>query len=185
MEDTNIVALYWQRSPQAIVETDGKYGAYCRSIAYRICRSREDAEECVNDTWLSAWNAMPDKRPDRLSPFLGRIVRNHALHRVESASRLKRGGGEAALALEELEECVAAPGDPAGQVELRELERAIDRFVASLPEDARRVFLARYWYLYPVAEIAQRLGYSESKVKSLLHRTRLRLQRSLREEGLL
>ena len=185
MEDTNIVDLYWQRSPQAIVETDGKYGAYCRSIAYRICRSREDADECVNDTWLSAWNAMPDKRPDRLSPFLGRIARNHALHRVESASRLKRGGGETALALEELEECVAAPGDPARQVEARELERAIDRFVAELPEEARRVFLARYWYLYPLSEIAQRLGLSESKVKSLLHRTRIRLREQLTEEGLL
>ena len=182
MEDTNIVALYWQRSPQAIVETDGKYGAYCRSIAYRICRSREDAEECVNDTWLSAWNAMPDKRPDRLSPFLGRIVRNHALHRVESASRLKRGGGEAALALEELEECVAAQGDPAGQIELRELERAIDRFVASLPEDARRVFLARYWYLYPVAEIAQIVGRSETAVQTQLYRARKLLKKALGEE---
>lgn len=93
MEDTDIVELYWQRSGQAIAATDEKYGPYCRSIAYRICRCREDADECVSDTWLSAWNAMPDKRPERLAPFLGRIARNHALHRVESQTRQKRGGG--------------------------------------------------------------------------------------------
>ncbi len=185
MEDTDIVELYWQRSAQAIAETDGKYGPYCRSIAYRICRSREDADECVSDTWLSAWNAMPDKRPERLAPFLGRIARNHALHRVESQTRQKRGGGEAALALDELAECVAGAEDVAQSYERRELEEAVDRFVASLPEDARRVFLARYWYLYPMEEIARRLGFSESKVKSLLHRTRLRLRRHLTEEGLL
>ena len=185
MNDTEIVDLYWQRNSQAITETDKKYGGYCQSIAYRICRSAEDAEECVNDTWLRAWNAMPDKRPQVLSPFLGRITRNCALSRVEARGRQKRGGGEMALALEELADCVAASGDVARQYEARELEQAVNRFVSALGEEERRCFLARYWYLLPVGEIAKRLGYSESKVKSMLFRTRKRLHRRLTEEGLL
>lgn len=183
MNDTEIVDLYWQRNSQAITETDKKYGGYCQSIAYRICRSAEDAEECVNDTWLRAWNAMPDKRPAALSPFLGRITRNCALSRLEARGRQKRGGGETALALDELEDCVAASGDVARQYETRELEQTINRFVESLRDDERRCFLARYWYLLPVAEIAKRLDFSESKVKSMLLRTRRKLHGYLTEEG--
>ena len=133
MEDAAIVGLYWQRDPRAIEETDRKYGGYCRAIAQRICQSRDDGEECVNDTWLSAWNAMPDKRPDRLSPFLGRIVRNHALHRVEAAGRLKRGGGETALCLEELADCVAGTGSAEALLEQKELAAVIRQKACARP----------------------------------------------------
>ena len=96
MDDKSIVDLYWQRSDKAIEETASKYGSYCRTIAYNILANAEDSDECVNDTYLSAWNSMPDKRPDRLSPFLAKITRNHALHKYENNHRLKRGGGETA-----------------------------------------------------------------------------------------
>ena len=163
MQDKGIVALYWQRDPQAIEETDSKYGSYCRAIALRICQNREDAEECVNDTWLSAWNAMPDKKPERLSSFLARICRNHALDLVEAKGRLKRGGGECALALEELENCAAGSGS-AEQI-----------FVSAMKTEERRVFLARYFYLVPIAEIARRCGCRESRIKSMLYRSREKL----------
>ena len=106
MEDAAIVELYWQRSDQAIAETEQKYGRYCRSIAGRICRRAEDAEECVSDTWFRAWNLMPDKRPSRLSVFLGTITRSLALDRIKAETRQKRGGGETDLALDELTECL-------------------------------------------------------------------------------
>ena len=184
MEDAEIVDLYWQRSEQAIEETERKYGAYCRHIARSVCNDREDAEECVNDTWLGAWNAMPDKRPSRLSTFLGRICRNLAIHVVERRGRLKRGGGELPLALEELGECLADTQDVERDYELREFRQAIGDFVAGLSRPERQVFVARYWYLAPVAEIAERMHFSQSKVKSMLYRLRERLGRYLKEEGL-
>ena len=183
MEDAAIVGLYWQRDPRAIEETDRKYGGYCRAIAQRICQSREDGEECVNDTWLSAWNAMPDKRPDRLSPFLGRIVRNHALHRVEAAGRLKRGGGETALCLEELADCVAGTGSAEALLEQKELAAVIRGFLGALTQKERRIFLARYFYLLPVREIAARLGCRQGTVKSSLFRSREKLRSTLAKEG--
>ena len=184
MKDTEIVELYWQRSQQAIPETETKYGKYCRAVAYKVLENREDAEECVNDTWLSAWNAMPDKRPDRLGAFLAKITRNHAISRALEKSRLKRGGGELPLALDELEDCVPGGGDPEAALEARELERLLSRFLEAQSETERRVFLARYWYLTPVAEIAERFGFSQSKTASMLHRTRKKLRRLLQEEGL-
>lgn len=184
MEDHAIVELYWQRSDSAILETEKKYGSYCHSIAYGICASHEDAEECVNDTWLKAWNLMPDKRPRLLSVFLGGITRNYAIDRYRSDTRQKRGGGETALALDELAFCVPAAEDTESLFEAGELERAIDSFTASLPETERRIFLARYWFVLPVAEIAARLDMSQSRVKSSLFRVRKRLRTFLKGEGL-
>ena len=184
MEDAAIVELYWQRSDQAIAETEQKYGRYCRSIAGRICRRAEDAEECVSDTWLSAWNAMPDARPQVLGAFFGALARRHAINRWKSRTRKKRGGGEIPLALEELSECIPSDQDPERRVEERELAAAIRLFVDELNEQERRVFLARYWYLAPVEEIARRMDFSRSKVKSMLFRLRGRLRERLTEEGL-
>ena len=184
MKDTEIVELYWQRSERAIPETETKYGNYCRAVARHVLENEEDAEECVNDTWLSAWNAMPDKRPDRLGAFLARIARNHAVSRALGRTRLKRGGGELPLALDELEECVPGGEEPERALEAKELERALRRFLRELPETERRVFLGRYWYLTPVAEIAEAFGFSQSKTASMLHRTRKKLRRMLQEEGL-
>ena len=184
MTDSEIVDLYWQRSERAIAETDNKYGRYCHHIAYAVCSDRQDAEECVNDTWLRAWNAMPDKRPSLLSTFLGRITRNLAINRLEKRTRQKRGGGETPLALDELAECLPSEADPVREIELQELREAVHRFVEGLGETEQKVFVARYWYLASVEEIAQRMNFSRSKVKSMLYRLRGRLRERLTEEGL-
>lgn len=185
LEDAAIVELYWQRSERAIAETQLKYGAYCRSIAEGICLSERDADECVNDTWLAAWNSMPDKRPSRLNTYLGCLTRHLAISRRRAERSEKRGGGETALALEELSECLPSRSDPVRELEARELGETVRRFVGELSEDERHVFLGRYWYLLPIGQIAGRLGWSESKTKSLLHRLRKRLKRRLEEEGFL
>lgn len=184
MEDREIVDLYWQRSDRAIRETERKYGRYCQTIAYNITASREDAEECVSDTWLAAWNAMPTKRPAKLSAFLGRVVRNLALDRLRGEMRQKRGGGELPLALEELAECVPGGGSAEQAVELQELSAAVAAFVRALPEPEKQVFAARYYALVPLRVIAEKSGFTQAKVKSMLHRTRLRLRAELEEEGL-
>ena len=184
MEDKDIVELYWQRADAAIAESARKYGRYCHRIAYNICGTDEGAEECVSDTWLQAWNRMPDQRPSRLAAFLGCITRNLAINRLRAAQRQKRGGGETALALEELGECLSPAPGPEQRVEERELEQAVGRFVAALPEAEKRIFVLRYWYLAPVAEIAERLRCSQGKIKSSLFRTRKKLGRYLQEEGL-
>ena len=184
MEDWQIVELYWQRQSAAISETAAKYGAYCRTVAYNILSSAEDAEECVNDTYMSAWNAMPDKRPERLAPFLGKITRNHALSRMRSRARQKRGGGELALALEELDQCIPSRSDVEREVEQRELAAAVSAFIDGLPEPDRQVFVSRYWYLAPVDEIAEKFGFSRSKTASMLFRCRNRLKKILVQEGL-
>ena len=185
MDDTAIVDLYWQRSDRAISETEQKYGQFCHSIAYRICLDHADAEECVNDTWLSAWNAMPDARPSALSAFLGAITRNHALDLFRRKKRGKRGGGETALALEELDECVPSSADVQRQVEEVEFTRCIDRFLAALPAADRHVFVARYFFLASVTEIAEREHCSQGGIKMRLYRLRGKLKICLEEEGYL
>ena len=184
MEDEKIVDLYWQRSPAAIEETDKKYGGYCETIAYNILHSREDAEECLDDTYMAAWNAMPVNRPQRLSPFLAAISRNIALKRARDRSRAKRGGGELRLCIEELSEVIPSGADVEREVEAKELSRLVNGFVSELSQAERRVFLSRYYYMLPVREIARRLGFSESKVKSILYRTRKKLLCFLEKEDI-
>ena len=184
MNDRDIVNLYWERSEQAIVETEKKYGRYCHIIAYNILNSSEDSEECVNDTWMSAWNAMPDKRPERLSPFLAKITRNFALTTIVRRTAKKRGGGETGLALEELDECVASNYDLEQEIEGRELSQAIDHFLDSLPEEEQLIFLGRYWFLATEQEIAEKTGLSRSGVAAALKRTRNKLKTYLITEGL-
>ena len=185
MEDAAIVGLYWDRDQRALEESAAKYGPYCRSVAYGILRSREDAEETVNDTWLRAWNSMPPHRPQGLGAFLGRITRGLSLDRWRRRNAGKRGGGEPALALEELAECVSAGGSIQETLEARELGALIDRFLAGLPPVERQVFVRRYWYLEPVEGIGRRFGFSRSKVKSMLGRTRGGLREFLRGEGIM
>lgn len=185
MDDEQIVALYWERSEQAIPETDRKYGNFCRSIADNILQCREDTQECVNDTYLSAWNAMPPHRPSILSAFLGKLARRIALDRLRSRTRLKRGGDTVTLALEELQECLAGGAEPERELEHRELVCALNRFLDRLPADQRRIFLCRYWQLDDIRTIARRYHMTESKVTSMLHRTRKKLRSGLEEEGFL
>ena len=185
MEDEQIVQLYWERSYRAISETAYKYGTYCRSIAQNILQNPEDAEEIVNDTWLGAWNAMPPHRPGVLSTFLGKLTRRISIDRFRTRTRHKRGGDTVTLALEELNECVPGGQDIQQELEQRELERAIDRFLDTLPDRERRIFLCRYWYLDDIAAISARFGFTRSKVKSMLYRIRNKLRTHLQEEGYL
>ena len=157
MEDSAIIDLYWAREERALSETDAKYGGYCRSIAHNILKNREDSEECVSDTWLHAWNAMPPQRPSILSSFLGRITRNLSFDRCRRQNAEKRGGGSLPLALDELSECVPAPGRVEQALEARELAEAIDRFLRTLPERECSIFLRRYWYVDSVQDIAARV----------------------------
>lgn len=184
MEDGEIIALYWARSESAIAETAGKYGAYCRSIAYHILCDAEDTEECVNDTYLHAWNAMPPQRPSRLSAFLGKITRNLSLDKYGYKMAAKRGGGQMPLVLDELLECIPVQGSVEQELEDRELVELLNHFLATLLPRNRNVFLRRYWYLNSVREIAADYGLGESNVKMILLRTREKLRRYLEKEGI-
>ncbi len=184
MEDKQIVDLYWARSEKAISETADKYGRYCYTIAYNILHSNEDSEECVNDTYLHAWNAMPDQRPNKLSAFLGRITRNLSLKRWEKYTAKKRGAGQVPLALNELQECIPATNQTDSVADDIVLTDVLNRFLASLTAEKRNIFMRRYWYLSPVAEIASDLAISESKVKMSLLRSRNELKQLLEKEGI-
>ena len=182
MEDGQIIDLYWQRSEEAIARSEEKYGAYCRAIALQILRIAEDAEECLGDTWLAAWNAMPPRRPAVLRTFLGRLTRNLSLNRALQKHAQKRGGGEVSLALDELREC--AGGDTAEEAfEAAELGRLIDRFLRGLSASECNLFLRRYWYLDSIDMLAARYGLRPGAVKTRLHRTREKLRTFLRKEG--
>lgn len=184
MEDSQIVELYWARDEEAIRHTADRYGAYCYAIAYNILSVREDSEECVNDTYLDAWNSMPPHRPGILSAFLGKITRRIAIDRWRESHAQKRGGGEMALALDELSECIAAPNDVRREVETAEVAAQVRRFLGTLPDLERRVFVRRYWHMESIAALAERFGCGQSRIKSMLHRTRLKLQKHLREVDL-
>ena len=181
MEDREIIALFWARSQEAIRETARKYGAYCGAIIRRVLGDGRDAEECLNDTWLGAWNAMPPQRPNRLNIFLGRIARNTALDRWSYNHAQRRSSGFEAV-LEELAECVG--GTPLEEtLEARQLGEAISAYLDAVSPTARQVFLRRYWYCDTIPEIAAAAGFTRSKVTYLLHRTRKGLRTYLLEEG--
>lgn len=183
MDDARIVALYWDRSDEAIPETASKYGRYLTSISYNILASREDAEECVNDTYHDAWNSMPPHRPSILSTFLGKITRRISIDRWRKLTADKRGGGALALAMDELEECVSSSGSVEDEIERKELARLFNDFLNLLPTTERRVFLCRYWYMDSIQSIAKQFGFSRSKVASMLHRIRAKLRTVLEKEG--
>ena len=185
MDDKNILKLYWSRSEQAIEETDRKYGHYCYQIAYNILGNREESEERVSDAYLAAWNHIPPEYPHILSAYLGKITRNLALKRWRSLKAEKRGGGQTNLALEELDQCLSDGKSLEEQVDGKELAKAINQFLDVLEERERSVFLCRYWYFHSIEEIAQQFSFSKSKVTSMLYRTRGKLQKELKKEGLL
>ena len=180
MEDRDIIALYFARAESAIAETAAKYGGYCRAIASRILKSPEDAEECLSDTWLNAWNAIPPQEPNCLRLFLGRITRNLALDRY-TYRRAEKRNAEFDAVLEELSQCVG--GSAEADFDAALLGEAISRYLASCKQVQRQVFLRRYWYGDSIAEIAKAFSFTEAKVKSMLHRARQGLRAFLREEG--
>ena len=183
MDDKSIVDLYFSRSQDAITQTDKKYGPYCYSIAYNILTNKEDAEESVNDTYMTAWGAIPPRRPSVLSTFLGKITRHISIDRWRERSATKRGGGEVPLALEELKDCISGMQDVEMEYERKEVLKAYVKFLDALPNTERRVFLCRYWYVEPIETIANKFGFSESKVKTMLHRTRAKLRKQFAKEG--
>ena len=183
MEDEDIIALYWARDERAIRETSLKYGRLCRSIAGNILASREDCEECVNDAYLALWNAIPQQRPANLAAFLSRVTRNLALKRCEYLMAEKRNPA-AAVSLEELGGCVSGRESPEDAAEARRVEEAIGRFLRGQEEHKRVVFLRRYWYFDSIAAISESTGFSQSKVKSMLHQTRRKLRVYLESEGI-
>ena len=183
MEDKSIVDLYWQRNERAISETAAKYGKYLHRISYQILLNAEDAEECVNDTYNDAWQSMPPHRPSILSTFLGKITRRISIDLWRKYSAEKRGGGEMELALCELEECVSGRGDVESEVERLELQKKLNDFLVTLPQLDRQIFLCRYWYMDSISDIAKQFACSESKVKSILYRTRNKLRTMLEKDG--
>lgn len=180
MDDNNIIELYWQRDQSAVKESQKKYGAYCNTIAVNILNSAEDSEECVNDTWLRAWNAIPPEKPERLRVFLGRITRNLAIDKYRKRRAEKNGGGQIAVCLDELGECIGEDSPIEDRVALREL---INSFLIALTDKNRDVFLLRYWYMMPIQKIAERHGISEGAVKMILQRVRNKLKEHLEREG--
>ena len=183
MEDTEIVQLYWDRNEQAIGESDRKYGPLCRSIALRILGIPEDGEECVSDTWLRAWNAMPPQRPTRLGAFLGKITRNLALNRWRRDHAEKRFGSETDLALEELEDCVSGESLEE-EAQRREVIRALTGFLRSLAKRDRDLFLRRYWGMETLENLAKAEGMSRSALHRKLGKLRESLREYLRKEGI-
>ncbi len=185
MDDAQIIELFFARSEDAIAAVSDRYGGYCHAVAIRIVPTPEDAEECVSETWLRAWNAIPPQRPQVLRLFLGRITRNVSLNRLAAETAAKRGGAAklpAASALEELEEVVGTDAVEEA-ADAAELERCIAAFLAAQKPQNRKVFLRRYYYFDTTAEIARRCGLREANVLVILSRTRAALRTYLEKEG--
>jgi RNA polymerase sigma-70 factor (ECF subfamily) len=183
MDDPKIVQLYWDRDEQAIPATADKYGRYCTAIAKNILGSNEDAEECVNDTYLNAWNSMPPHRPSVLSTFLGKLTRNLSFNRYKHNTADKRGGGETTAVLDELLEIVSDTDSVEQEINRKELVKAIDTFLGTLSADKRGIFICRYWYFDSISTIASSFGMTENNVSVNLNRTRLKLHNYLLERG--
>lgn len=183
MEDNQIIDLYFNRNEQAIAETSAKYGNYCSSIAKNILNNWEDAEECVNDTYLKAWEVIPPTRPTVFKAFLGRITRNLSFNLYKKMNADKRGNGQIAVVLDELAECVSGNSDPYEEYDGKVLLDAINAFLEKLPQDKRIMFVCRYWYSDSVTDIAKRCGVSENTVSVALNRLRKRLHDYLLERG--
>lgn len=183
MEDQKIVALYWKRNPQAIHLSREKYGPYCFSIAKNILDNPEDAEECVNDTWLHAWNEMPPHRPNLLRMFLAKITRGVAFNRFKARFAKKRGRGEIVLALDELAECLSDESDLEDMVIARELGESIRKFVRELPVREGDIFSRRYFFTEPIPQIALDYGITVNNTTVILSRTRQKLRAHLAKEG--
>ena len=182
MEDLQIIELYFARCESAIAETDAKYGRFCRYIAYRILQNNEDAEEVTNDTYLKTWNTIPPNRPESLKGYVGMISNQLSLDRYDAQNAAKRGGGEIPLALGELSESIPdSSGDDI--CENIALSEALSRFLWSLPQKSRNIFVRRYWYVSEISEIARDYSMSETAVSMLLHRARKKLKKYLEKEG--
>ncbi len=184
MEDGKIIELYWNRDEKAIEETKSAYGNYLEAISARILKDKRDAEECVSDTYLGAWNSIPPERPGILSAYLARITRNLSLKKLRDRSALKRGGGETEIVFHELEDVLFEHNGIEDALSLKELSSHISRFLETRKKSERQVFIRRYFYFDSVEDISRGFGYSIGKVKMMLKRTRDSLREALEKEGI-
>ncbi len=182
MEDTEIIELYFRRDEAAITETAAKYGVFCLSIAQNILSIDADAEECVNDTYLRTWNAIPPQKPDKLGAWLGRVVRNIAYDRWKKNHRQKRYAGIEEL-LNELEDCIPSPATVEREIEEQELTEVINIWLASLPKKDRILFVRRYWNGEAVNVLAQKTGISSTNMAKRMYRLRQNLKSTLEKDG--
>lgn len=185
MEDKSIIEMLWERSKNAVNALSQKYGGYCYSIAYNILSSREDSEECVNDTYFKVWNVIPPNRPQNFPGFLGKLVRGLALDRVRLRTRKKRGGGQYEAVLSELEETLSSEENVERHIEDEEIAAALNRFISSLDEESRTVFVLRYFGFYSIEAVGKKIGGNENRVQYLLRKTRTALKKFLEKEELL
>ena len=183
MEDHKIIELYFARDERAISESSLKYGKYCFSVAQNILCSPEDAEECVNDTWLKGWQSIPPQRPSYLKLYFAKITRNLSFNKRKAQESVRRGSGELPIAIEELSECLPAQDLVEDEVQARALQGALNRFLVSLPQRERSIFLRRYFFTEPFGAIARRYGLREANVRLILSRTRAKLKLFLEKEG--
>lgn len=182
MEDTEILELYRQRNENAIRETDMAYGKKLHGLAERIVENREDGEECVSDTYLAAWESIPPQRPNYFFAWLAKVCRNFAFGILDKRHAAKRSAQVVTLTAE-MERCIPDNRREA-ELEGEEIGRILNDFLSTLSQESRILFLRRYWYAESIADIARRYGMGESKVKTSLHRTRLKLREQLAKEGI-
>lgn len=184
MDDRQIIGLYLERSEEAILQTEIKYGRYCHQIAFNILNNSEDSEECVNDTYMRAWGSIPPNEPQSLSAFLGKITRNLALDMLRRRSSDKRGGGETPLVLDELLDVVSGGNELERLHESEEISEAINVFLEGLNAVERGVFMRRYWMMEPIEKIAKRYDMTTSRATTMLFRLRGRLKKHFMKEGI-
>ena len=184
MDDEKIIELFFNRSEQAIEEVDKKYGKTCHNISYNILHNKLDAEECVNDAYLGAWNAIPPAKPNPLLTYLCKIVRNLSLKRYEFNTAIKRNSTYD-VAMEELDACLASSSTVEDEIETKELARIIESFLDTLSKENRVIFLQRYWFSDSYSDIAQKVGISEKSVSVRLARIRKKMREYLMEREVL
>lgn len=184
MDDRRIVELFLERSEEAILETDIKYGRYCHKIAFNVLGNDEDSEECVNDAYMRAWGSIPPNEPDSMASYIGRITRNLALDKLRQKQSDKRGNGEVPVVLDELAECVSGHDELERRQDSAEIAAAIDSFLDELNSVERGVFMRRYWMMEPIADVANRYDISVSKTTTMLFRMRNRLKKHFMKEGI-
>ena len=183
MDDKNLIGLYFERSEEALPETESKYGNFCINIAKNILGSEEDAKECLNDALLVLWNRIPPEIPEVFSALAGKITRNIALNRFRKNTAETRKGNETAVVLEEISEFVSGSENVEEHFEQKELISEINAFLAEYPSEKRKIFVARYWYFMSTAEIAKITGRNEKFIHNTLTRTRTKLKKHLEERG--
>ena len=184
MNDDKMIGLYFDRSEEAIAETDRKYGTACRKMAYNILGSPEDTEECVSDTYMRVWEVIPPKRPSKLGAFVVGIARHIALDMCRAASRLKNGGGYGSVGYDEIADCLPSAETVESAVDRGAVLKTVERFLSTLPRYKQIMFVRRYYYCSTCAEIADELHTTESNVKTSLLRIREKLRKYLEKEGI-